>query len=42
VTIHDYPGQDHAFARAFGHSRNEAAAQLADGRTAAFFAKHIG
>jgi carboxymethylenebutenolidase len=42
VTIHDYPGQDHAFARAFGHSRNEEAANLADGRTAAFFAKHIG
>jgi carboxymethylenebutenolidase len=42
VTIHDYPGQDHAFARAFGHSRNEAAAQLADRRTAAFLAEHVG
>ena len=42
VTIYDYPGQDHAFARAVGHSRNEEAANLADGRTEAFFAKHIG
>jgi carboxymethylenebutenolidase len=42
VRIHDYPGQDHAFARAFGHSRNEDAAQLADSRTTAFFAQHIG
>jgi carboxymethylenebutenolidase len=42
VTIYDYPGQDHAFARAVGHSRNEQAAQLADGRTAEFFARQIG
>jgi len=33
VNIYDYPGQDHAFARAFGHSRNEEAADLADKRT---------
>jgi carboxymethylenebutenolidase len=42
VTIYDYPGQDHAFARAFGHSRNEEAANLADKRTAEFFAETIG
>jgi carboxymethylenebutenolidase len=42
VTIYDYPGQDHAFARAFGHSRNEEAANLADKRTEEFFAKYIG
>jgi len=42
VTIHDYDGVGHAFARAFGRSRNEAAANLADGRTRAFFAQHLG
>ncbi len=42
VNIYDYPGQDHAFARAFGHARNEEAANLADKRTAEFFAKTIG
>lgn len=41
VTIHDYEGQDHAFARAYGSSRNEAAANLADDRTRAFFAEHL-
>lgn len=41
AVIHDYPGQDHAFARASGSSRNEEAANLADGRTRAFFAQHL-
>lgn len=42
VTIFDYPGEDHGFAAEMGKRRSEAAAQLADERTAAFFAKHIG
>lgn len=42
VTIHDYPGEDHGFAVAFGNRRSEAAAQLADNRTEAFFAEHVG
>lgn len=41
VTIHSYPGQDHAFAREHGKSRNEEAAQLADGRTEAFFREKL-
>lgn len=41
VTIHDYEGKDHAFARAFGSARDEEAANLADGRTRAFFATHL-
>lgn len=41
VTLHDYAA-DHAFARAIGSSRVEALAQLADSRTAAFFAEHLG
>ena len=42
VTIHDYEGLDHGFAAEHGVRRNEAAAQLADKRTADFFAQHIG
>ncbi|RYD59725.1 MAG: dienelactone hydrolase family protein [Sphingomonadales bacterium] len=42
VTIFDYPGEDHGFAAEMGKRRSEAAAQLADDRTAAFFAEHIG
>ncbi|NIJ21292.1 carboxymethylenebutenolidase [Sphingomonas naasensis] len=42
VTLHDYPGEDHGFAAEMGKRRSEAAAQLADERTAAFFAEHIG
>jgi len=42
VTIHDYPGVDHGFATESGQRRVEDAAQLADGRTAAFFAEHLG
>lgn len=42
VTLHDYPGEDHGFAAEMGKRRSEKAAQLADERTAAFFAEHIG
>lgn len=42
VTLHDYPGLDHGFAASSGNRRDEAGAQLADGRTEAFFAKHLG
>lgn len=41
VTIYEYEGKDHAFARAYGSSRDEGAANLADGRTRAFFAEHL-
>lgn len=41
VTIHDYPGVDHGFASDEGKRRDEAAAQLADSRTEAFFAEHL-
>lgn len=41
VTLHDYPGLDHGFATEMGDRRNEAAAQLADARTTAFFAEHL-
>ena len=41
VTIHDYPGLDHGFATESGNRRDEAGAQLADGRTRAFFAEHL-
>ena len=41
VTIHDYPGEDHGFAAEMGSRRSDAAARLADGRTAAFFAEHL-
>lgn len=42
VTLHDYEGLDHGFATEFGNRRDEAAATLADDRTAAFFAEHLG
>jgi carboxymethylenebutenolidase len=42
VTLHDYPGEDHGFAAEMGQRRSEDAAQLADGRTEAFFAEHVG
>jgi YjbE family integral membrane protein len=42
VTIYDYPGEDHGFATESGNRRSEQAAQLADSRTEAFFAAHIG
>lgn len=42
VTLHDYPGEDHGFAAEMGKRRSEEAAKLADGRTEAFFAEHLG
>lgn len=42
VTLLDYPGVDHGFAATMGNRRVEDAAQLADGRTEAFFAQHLG
>jgi len=42
VTLCDYPGEDHGFATEMGQRRSEAAAELADSRTAAFFAEHLG
>ena len=42
VTIHDYPGEDHGFAAETGKRRSEESARLADSRTEAFFAEHIG
>lgn len=42
VTLHDYPGEDHGFAAAMGDRRSEEAANLADARTEAFFAEHLG
>jgi len=41
VTLHDYQGLDHGFAAEMGNRRNEDGAQLADGRTRAFFAEHL-
>lgn len=37
VTIHTYPGMDHAFARVGGQPYNKEAADLANGRTADLF-----
>lgn len=42
VTLHDYAGQDHGFAAEIGSRRDEASAALADERTIAFFAEHLG
>lgn len=42
VTLFDYPGEDHGFAAEMGKRRSGAAAKLADARTAAFFAEHLG
>jgi len=42
VVIHDYPGEDHGFAAEIGKRRSEEAARLADSRTEAFFAEHVG
>jgi len=41
VTIHEYAGVDHGFATTSGKRRSEEAAQLADGRSATFFAEHL-
>lgn len=42
VSLHDYDGLDHGFASEFGTRRDEAAANLADSRTAEFFKAHLG
>ncbi|MFU7527100.1 dienelactone hydrolase family protein [Qipengyuania sp. ASV99] len=42
VTLYDYEGLNHGFATEIGNRRDEAAASLADGRTSAFFARHLG
>jgi carboxymethylenebutenolidase len=42
VVLHDYQGLDHGFAAEMGNRRDEAGASLADSRTAAFFAEHLG
>ena len=42
VTLRDYPGEDHGFAAEMGKRRSAAAAELADSRTEAFFAEHVG
>jgi carboxymethylenebutenolidase len=39
--LHDYVGLDHGFAAEMGNRRDETAAQLADSRTAEFFAEHL-
>lgn len=41
VTIHSYPGVDHAFARVGGEHFAEAEAALANRRSAEFFAAHL-
>jgi carboxymethylenebutenolidase len=41
VTIHDYPGLDHAFGRSGGEHYNAAAAELANLRTLEFFVTHL-
>jgi carboxymethylenebutenolidase len=42
VTLHDYDGADHAFARPDGEHYKADAAQTANDRTAQFFATHLG
>jgi carboxymethylenebutenolidase len=42
ITLRDYPGEDHGFAAEMGKRRSDAAAELADSRTEAFFAEHLG
>jgi carboxymethylenebutenolidase len=41
ITLHVYPGVDHAFARVGGAHWSAEAAKLANERTAAFFTKHL-
>ena len=41
VTLHRYDGVDHAFARPGGKHFDDAAATLANSRTAAFFRRHL-
>jgi carboxymethylenebutenolidase len=41
IEIYTYPGRNHAFARKGGQHYHEADAKLADGRSLAFFRKHL-
>ena len=41
ITLHDYAGQDHAFARVGGAHYDAAAAELANLRALEFFARHL-
>ncbi|MDE2434642.1 MAG: dienelactone hydrolase family protein [Sphingomonadales bacterium] len=41
VTLYDYQGLDHGFATESGNRRNEAGAEIADGRTMAFLDEHL-
>jgi len=41
VTLYDYPERDHAFTREGGKNYDAGDAQIADGRTLAFFAQHL-
>ena len=41
VSLHVYDGNDHAFARVGGEHFDKAAAELANGRTLAFFKRHL-
>jgi len=41
IEIHTYPGRDHAFAREGGEHYDATDAKTANGRTAAFFEKHL-
>ncbi len=42
ISLHNYAGVDHAFARKGGGNFDEGAATLADGRTADFFKANLG
>ena len=42
VTLHDYPDQDHAFARRGGEHFDADAADLASRRTIAFLKRYLG
>ncbi len=42
VTLYDYPGLGHAFAREGGKHWDEQAARMADARTLTFLNKHLG
>ncbi len=42
VTLHDYAGRGHAFARVGGKHYDKAAADLANGRTVEFFKANLG
>lgn len=41
VTLHSYPGVDHAFARVGGEHYDQAGAELANRRAAEFLSRHL-